>query len=364
MSRTTKLLLGFLLLFIVLGALFWYFSTQKTTPNQPNDTTRVDALPQDSSAENPQLFSNIQTADTITICSFNIQFLGNSKKRDNAALADVVKDFEIVVVQELVAPPANGVYPDGTAYVADDEAVSFINAMAQHGFRWVYSEEDTGTGDKIHVASSSTEWWIVFYKPAAVLPDTSIPHGFLADDRSNHPDYERVPYSFGFETTHTGADFSLISVHLQPGEKASETARRKHELTSISNWIAANSSTEKDIIILGDMNIYSQEELIAATPIGYKSLNDKCVRTNTLINADKDGGARPYDHVMFSTTFTQQEIDTIYGFKVLNLIDLMRSYWKSAEPYPGDPYNHNAFRSYYSDHHPVAFQLIFTEDDD
>lgn len=366
MSRNAKILLILLVVLILLGGLLWFLSQhQSVQPVISNSPLPINQI--DTNAENETtsiLVDSDGSADTVSICSFNIQFLGNSKKRDNKALAWVVKDFDIVVVQELVAPPAHGIYPDGTTYEADPEAVQFIQAMEELGYRWVYSEEDTGTGDKIHLASSATEWWIAFYKPEAVTLDSLVPHGFLASDRSNHPDYERVPYSFGFTTTHTKADFGLISVHLQPGEKAEEVARRKHELASIASWVAANSEVEKDFIVLGDMNIYTQQELMQATPKGYKSLNYNCVRTNTLINSDKDAGARPYDHVMYNLAYTQHEIDTNYGFQVLDLVQLLKSTWTLPEPYPGEPYNHNAFRSYYSDHHPVAFQLIFTGDDD
>jgi len=65
----------------------------------------------------PRAASMVQR-DTITICSFNIQFLGSFKKRDNTALADILKGYDIVVVQELVAPPVDGTYPNGDAYSA------------------------------------------------------------------------------------------------------------------------------------------------------------------------------------------------------------------------------------------------------
>ena len=55
-------------------------------------------------------------ADTLRIASFNIQFLGSFKKRDNTALAEIVAPLDMVVVQELVAPPVAGTYPDGTTY--------------------------------------------------------------------------------------------------------------------------------------------------------------------------------------------------------------------------------------------------------
>ena len=44
---------------------------------------------------------------------------------------------------------------------------------------------------------------------------------------------------------------------------------------------------------------------------------------------------------------------------VLDLFDLMKEYWTSTDPYPGDPYDHNLFRQYYSDHHPIVFRINY-----
>ncbi len=303
----------------------------------------------------------ISAADTLEICSFNIQFLGSFKKRDDSALADFLKFYDIVVVQELVAPPYAGAYPNGEPYKGDKESAEFFDAMKTHGFSYLLSEEDTGTGDEIHQNGTATEWFVTFYKQAAVQTATDLPAGFLAEDRSNHPDYERVPYAFPFRSANGAVDFVLISVHLQPGDAPDERERRAHELATIGNWIETNDDVEKDFIILGDMNIYDAEELAAVTPTGFLSLNDECRLTNSLsINPSK---GEPYDHVMYNTTHTT-EIDTHFDLEVINLVDAMRSYWTSSDPYPGDPYDHNTFKQYYSDHFPVVFKIIVPLRDD
>ena len=100
-------------------------------------------------------------------------------------------------------------------------------------------------------------------------------------------------------------------------------------------------------------------ELEDATPDGYLSLNDECRPTNTNVN-----GPKPYDHIMFNTTHTG-EIDREFDFQVVDLIEAMRGWWDaSLGSYPGDPYDHNRFRRYYSDHHPVVFRITSTEDND
>tara|TARA_R110002012_G_scaffold322063_1_gene554412 strand:- start:237 stop:1328 length:1092 start_codon:yes stop_codon:yes gene_type:complete len=304
------------------------------------------------------------TDNSIKITSFNIQFLGNPKNRDNSALASVVADSDIVLVQELVAPPYQGIYPDGTAYKADPEALVFFKEMADRGFTYAISEEDTGTGDKIHKASSATEWWVAFYKEQKVsISDELVKDGisgFLASDRSNHDDYERVPYAFPFRMNETGMDFVLISVHLKPSSGPSNRARRKHELESIYSWVDEHDDKEKDFIIVGDMNLYSCNVLKTMDIGEFITLNSNCLNTNTNIN-----GPEPFDHVLYRGKFTT-EIDLEYGFTVTNLITAMKAPWYEdfTHEYPGEPYNHNPFRARFSDHHPVSFKLESASDDD
>jgi len=197
--------------------------------------------------------------------------------------------------------------------------------------------------------NSATEWWVAFYDPNAVKCVDDIPSGFLAADRSNHCCYERVPYAFAFRTLDEKLDFVLISVHLEPNGGTSHKARRKHELSAIANWIDDNNDVEKDFIILGDVNIEDEDELADATPSGYLSLNDECRTTNTNVNSPK-----PYDHVMYNTTHAT-EIDTGYDLTVFDLIEKMEPLWLLTDVnYPGDPYEHNLFKQYYSDHYPVV----------
>ncbi len=100
--------------------------------------------------------------------------------------------------------------------------------------------------------------------------------------------------------------------------------------------------------------------MASATPAGFISLNDECVPTNTNVN-----GPKPYDHVMYNIAYTK-EIDEDFDFKVVDLIVAMKTFWEesSTDSYPGDPYSHNEFRKYYSDHHPVLFMMTIPENDD
>ncbi|MFC2082000.1 endonuclease/exonuclease/phosphatase family protein [Candidatus Bipolaricaulota bacterium] len=287
----------------------------------------------------------------ISICSFNIQFLGNYRLKDDEALADLLEDFDIAVIQELVAPPVDVVYPDGDTDKADPEAKEFFDAMAARGFDYWLSNEDTGTNETIHQAGTGTEWWVAFYKSDVVQQALDLPHGFLAADRSDHPDYERVPYAFSFRSSDAHADFVLISVHLQPGSGTADAARRKHEIDSVAGWIADSNTSEEDFIILGDMNIQDCDELASFLPLGFQSLNSGCVPTNT-----NPSSPRPYDQVLFSPS-ASTEIDQAYGLHVVDLVGVLEESWEGESPYPGNPYDHGTFIQYFSDHNPVYFML-------
>jgi len=314
-------------------------------------------------ADGPADGSSVESAfgrvDRLAVCSFNIQFLGHFRRKDCDTLARILADYDIVLVQELVAPPVAGTYPDGQPYTADPEAAAFFAAMEAEGFSWHLAPEDTGTNETIHTAGPATEWPVAFYRASAVRWAPDLPVGYLAEDRSDHVDYERVPYAFGFRSSSRTLDFVLISVHLNPGSSGSNQARRAHELAAISRWIDAHDEVEKDFIIAGDMNIEDADELGEVLPAGWVSLNDECRPTNTNPRAPK-----PYDHVVFNP-ITTTEMDVQSDLVVIDLIEAVRPFWAQPdEPFPGEPYDHNRFRQIYSDHHPVVFGLMVPDADD
>jgi hypothetical protein len=63
--------------------------------------------------------------------------------------------------------------------------------------------------------------------------------------------------------------------------------------------------------------------------------------------------------VLYHETHTGPEIDLTFELEVINLIALMQPIWEAVtdEPYPGESYVHNEFRTHYSDHHPIEFRI-------
>jgi hypothetical protein len=290
------------------------------------------------------------------VCSFNIKFLGMYKNKENAALAAIVKDYDIVLVQELVASPTKGTYPDGKTYKADPEAGAFFEAMAPYFPAHVLSVEDTGKGT-LHSSGSTTDWFTAFYKPNKVSLANDLPTGFIAEQRHGNPDFDRVPCAFGFRTPSGKLDFVLVSVHLHQGTGASKAQTRKNELQHIADWVATKDAVEKDFLVVGDMNIQSKQELEADLPQGYASLNSACAATNV-------AGSKPFDQVMYRPDYTADEVSG-YTFKVRKLLSLLPPLADLCHDSLPVPLTHFAGFDYrFSDHNPVVFRLHASADDD
>lgn len=301
--------------------------------------------------------------DTIDICSFNIQFLGHFKNRDNEFLSGLLNNFELILIQEMVAPPVNGMYPDGKKYKADVESKAFHDLMIANGFSYWMSEEDTGP-KKNHTASSASEWWIAYYKEDVLQADSSErAYGFIDEKLTLNETFERVPYAFPFKALNGELNFTVISVHLAPGSSGTSKQKRSEELSGISKWINDRTEDNRDFLIAGDCNIENDAELQKILKENewfdkqdLWSLNENCISTNTKCYESVSKG-RPYDHVLYAEATVE---DLIPG--TFDVIDLLRLCPEgSISSYS---YDHDKFRTKYSDHLPVTFKLLSDKDGD
>ncbi|WP_295890943.1 hypothetical protein [uncultured Vibrio sp.] len=290
----------------------------------------------------------------ISIVTFNNKFIGHYKKKENESIAYVLSKYDLIFIQELVAPPYDGIYPDGTSFTSDPESKDFFDAMISSGFSYVLSDEDTGASDTIHSITTTTEWFVAFYKPEVVQPKSDLLLGFIETNRSNNKYFDRVPYAFSFKATATGSDFVVISTHLAAGNRSADVLRRAEELERIYGWVESKQDFDKNFIILGDMNFKNCSEISTAVPKEYTAMNkgSSCKATNL------SKVSKPYDNVLFLKT-NSKDVKYSEGITVIDLITTMEDYWptESVEPYPGIPFDGNKFSQYYSDHNPVAFTI-------
>jgi hypothetical protein len=284
------------------------------------------------------------------------------------------------------AAPWQVTLPDGEVLDKDPQSSDFVAEMAKQGFDGVYlSEEDTGL-KKYHGAGTASEWFIIFYKSDKLELIHDAPNGFLAPERVKNEWFDRVPYAFNLRSKRSGKDFVLISVHLAATSEiklndgtvrsiSESKARRLTELLAINHWINAayELSSERDYIILGDMNIEDARQLNAAFGNYDEFVNDlssdkakikkifdsypasSYLSSYASLNAPLEGTnikkVYPFDHIIFNPEVTA-EVDS-----ELEIIDLEEIFGKPSL----DSYK---FRSLYSDHLPLRFSLQDDYDDD
>jgi endonuclease/exonuclease/phosphatase family metal-dependent hydrolase len=285
-------------------------------------------------------------------CSFNIKFLGQGNKKQYQPLADLLKDYDLVLVQELVSAPMDMLYP-GYRLPGTPQARAFFNLMEDHRFAYALSQAKTGPTTNTTNGSAS-EYFVAFYKPDVLRYDLAA-SGFVTQPLVANPVFDRVPWTFHFTTRDGTLDFAATDVHLAADAGAAQ--QRRIELRAIADHVSG--APERDQLILGDMNMQDCDELRDALPSGYRSLNAACLATNV----GRTG--KPFDHLLYRPQYTAPDIDPDH-FVPLDLVGLMRSTWDATdEPYPGDgTFNVATYGAYYSDHKPVEFRMVYGVRDD
>ena len=177
----------------------------------------------------------------IKVASFNIQIFGQSKISDPKimdVLARIVKRYDVVAIQEVRSVEEN-VIP---------LLLSYIN-KGDIKYDYVISKRLGRTGSKEQYA------FIYNAKTVSLISNGS----YVVDDPEDV--FEREPFVAYFRSGNF--DFKLINNHIKPEDVKAEFKR----LAVVINNIYDNSS-EKDIIVLGDMNAdgsYFNENNLAAT---------------------------------------------------------------------------------------------------
>ena len=327
----------------------------------------------------------------VGICSFNIQWLGHWHRKKVKPLAQLVKNCDAVVVQEMVAPAIDVFFETSRKDIrfrADKEASAFWQAMQEIGFDGIeMAQEDTGP-NRNHSYSTSSEWPVLFYKSDRMKIARDLPNGYLDKKLVKHPIFPRVPYAFGLRGVgdhKTTSDFVLISVHMRPMGAKGESpgyakAMRVAEFQTVARWIKDSRrfhpSEEQDYFILGDMNVENAAEMDAyfgevapelrpyievvrsqLTPyfqdlyefLGYISLN----RDGTDLYGTNINRTKPFDHVMYEPG--RMTVEVVPRLHMIDLAVVFRldSYEKTME-----------FVQHYSDHNPLKLDVRLSDDGD
>jgi deoxyribonuclease-1-like protein len=232
---------------------------------------------QDQQAGLPPVPSVSRQGGTIRIASFNIQVFGEkklAKPRVRSLLAEIVRRFDIVAIQEIRSK--QDILP---------QFVDTINATGRH--------YDYVIGPRLGRSSSKEQYAFVF-DTASIDIDRNALYTVADPDDLLH----REPLVGWFRVRGPPPDqaftFSLVDMHTDPDE----TRQELDALASVFLAVRNDGRGEDDVILLGDFNV-DDHHLGRLGQLSHIHWAISGVATNTR-------GNKLYDNIIFSDVATTE----------------------------------------------------------
>ena len=167
--------------------------------------------------------------ETVKIAAFNIQIFGQAKSQKQdvmAVLRDVVREFDIVLIQE-IRDASEQTIPN---------FVEVINQMEGPEYSFIRSERLGRTSSKEAYAYVYNTETVQFIQGS----------DYVYNDVNDV--FEREPYIASFKAGNF--DFVLVGIHTKPDDAYNEIGN----LTLVVSSIQTANPNENDIIVMGDFN--------------------------------------------------------------------------------------------------------------
>ncbi len=221
-------------------------------------------------------FSN-HSEKPVNICSWNLKDFGKSKSdAEIEFIANTIKDYDIVLIQEVVAKDPGGAQAVGRLGVA----------LNRKGAKWDYRISNITSGG----SSSKKERYAYLWKSSKV---SLIGRPWLEIKYSNEID--REPYFATFKTSNNS--FTLVNFHAKTKTKKPETDIKYFKFLP-------SEYPDLNLIFCGDFNVpeshtvfnplkkmgYKPALTVQKTSLKMECLGDDCLASefdNVFFNADK-----------------------------------------------------------------------------
>lgn len=194
-------------------------------------------------------------AESLKICTFNVERFGKTKIIDRPHILDVITDiiigFDIICIQEFRSK-------DPSVMEALNEAVQ----AKEPDFELIYGER-SGT-------SSQKEQNLIFFNTALVKADQAQAYTYSDINEQSDPWFAYDPFIATFTEIETGEMFNVVTIHTRPSRATEEIEGLKKIIPEI-----VDRTGDDDIIFLGDFNAdgsYYDEETLddLFPPDGFK----------------------------------------------------------------------------------------------
>jgi deoxyribonuclease-1-like protein len=213
----------------------------------------------------------------IRIASFNIQVFGEKKMsnpRVTALLAEIVRQFDIVAVQEIRSK--QNILP---------QFIDIVNSTGRH--------YDYVIGPRLGRTSSKEQYAFIFDTASIEIDRTALYTVSDPDDLLH-----REPLVGWFRARGPAPDeaftFSLVNIHTDPDE----TDQELDALADVFRAVRDDGRGEDDVILLGDLNVDDQH-LGRLGQLSHITCAISRVATNTR-------GTKQYDNLVFSALATTE----------------------------------------------------------
>ncbi|MEZ6089583.1 MAG: endonuclease/exonuclease/phosphatase family protein [Pirellulaceae bacterium] len=221
----------------------------------------------------------IKSPDVLRVATFNIEIFGKAKSENPEVmnyLALILRQFDVIAVQEIRSAERTPV----------DALLQRINASGDQ-YQVVLSERLGRTDSK--------EQYAYFWDATRVdLIQGSV---YLVNDEQDF--MHREPFVASFRSRRSAApgsqpfSFTMINVHTDPDE----TTQELNVLDDVFQSVRAYEFSEDDFILVGDLNVESNELGELGMIHAIESLNRE--KTNT-------AGSRCIDHIIIDRSVTTE----------------------------------------------------------
>jgi endonuclease/exonuclease/phosphatase family metal-dependent hydrolase len=312
------------------------------------------------------LFENIprKTVDTnVLLCSWNIKNFGTLKDRTAESLyyiAEIINAFDIVAVQEI-----------------NRDLSDFKKVLKVLGSHWKYTlsdvtEGNSGNDERFGFIYDSRRVTHSGLSGEIVIAPESVADGAIIKQ------LKRTPTFTGFESG--WRKFSIVSVHLHPGDGVTNKALRKEEVRLLMDVLDKKLKSEafrnRNMIILGDTNLYEDDQDIVDLITNHDFVESEALEgqfTNTSLSQIYDRLFLNVDHYFKIATNDngkeQGGVFNLFDYVYKDTTTEIANYHALMTLHKDDPSNltdNAAFKSYFnrywkrnqmSDHLPVWLEL-------
>jgi len=196
-------------------------------------------------------------SNQIRLGTFNIEKLGKVNDYQAKNVAKVLKNYDIVVIQEVMNTGTSR-----TSSIGKDGIEALKRIVSYLGDDWdcIVSPEPNGTASaKRSGAFNTFEYYAFLYRKSKIEPIPNSAH--LWDEQRNpikglwdqERQFDREPFIASFKTKNGNLDFTLITIHA-----AAPAARWRRDeikrLAMVYQAVQDSDPNQNDVFLMGDFN--------------------------------------------------------------------------------------------------------------